>query len=109
MTFDEVLAQVLDLLQRQGRVAYRALKRRFDLDDAYLEDLKAELIDAEQVTHDEDGKVLVWTGERTEEESKNRGIGESGKKQTTPSNSKLSTLDARRSDDERRQLTVQFI
>ena len=28
--------QVLDLLQRQGRVSYRALKRRFDLDDAYL-------------------------------------------------------------------------
>src|SRR6266446_2504194 len=36
MTFDEVLAGVLDLLQRQGRVSYRALKRRFDLDDAYL-------------------------------------------------------------------------
>jgi hypothetical protein len=29
MTFDEVLAQVLDVLQRQGRVSYRALKRRF--------------------------------------------------------------------------------
>ena len=40
MTFDAVLVQVLDLLQRQGRVSYRALKRRFDLDDAYLEDLK---------------------------------------------------------------------
>ena len=25
MTFDEVLAHVLDLLQRQGRVSYRAL------------------------------------------------------------------------------------
>ena len=35
MTFDEVLRHVLDLLQRQGRVSYRALKRRFDLDDAY--------------------------------------------------------------------------
>ena len=109
MTFDEVLDQVRELLQSKGRVAYRALKRRFDLDDAYLEDLKAELIDAEQVARDEDGKVLVWTGEGTEEESGNRGIGESGKKQTTPSDSKLSTLDARRSDGERRQLTVQFI
>ena len=39
MTFDEILAQGLDLLQRQGRVSYRALKRRFDLDDSYLEDL----------------------------------------------------------------------
>ena len=40
MTFDEVLAHVLDLLQRQGRVSYRALKRRFDLDDEYQEDSK---------------------------------------------------------------------
>ena len=33
MTFDEILAQALDLLQHQGRVSYRALKRRFALDD----------------------------------------------------------------------------
>jgi hypothetical protein len=36
MTFDEVLTNVIDLLQRQERVSYRALKRRFDLDDDYL-------------------------------------------------------------------------
>ena len=41
MTFDEVLAQVLEILQHQGRVSYGALKRRFDLDDAYLDDLDA--------------------------------------------------------------------
>jgi hypothetical protein len=62
MTYDELLAQVLDLLQRQGRVSYRALKRRFGLDDEYLEDLKAELIDARRVAIDEAGKVLAWTG-----------------------------------------------
>jgi class 3 adenylate cyclase/predicted ATPase len=62
MTVDELLAQVLDLLQRQGRVSYRALKRRFALDDEYLEDLKVELIDARRVAIDEEGKVLVWTG-----------------------------------------------
>jgi class 3 adenylate cyclase len=62
MTFDEVLAGVLDLLQRQGRVSYRALKRRFDLDDGYLEDLKAEIIKAHQLARDEAGEVLVWTG-----------------------------------------------
>ncbi len=43
MTFDDVLAHVLDLHQRQGRVSYRAPKRRFDLDGEDLEDLKAEL------------------------------------------------------------------
>ena len=62
MTFDEVLEQVRELLQSKGRVAYRALQRRFTLDDEYLEDLKAELIDAEHVAVDEDNKVLVWVG-----------------------------------------------
>ena len=65
MTFDEVLAQVLDLLRHQGRVSYRALKRRFDLDDEYIEDLKAEIIQAQRLAVDEDGAVLVWTGEAT--------------------------------------------
>src|SRR5436190_12521992 len=60
MTFDEVLAQVLELLQREGRVSYRALKRRFDLDEEYLEDLKDEIIAAKQLASDEGGKVLVW-------------------------------------------------
>ena len=40
MTFDEILAQVIDLLQREKRVSYRALKRRFDLDDDYLEGIE---------------------------------------------------------------------
>ena len=61
MTFDEILEQVIALLQRQKRVAYGALKRRFDLDDAYLEDLKDELIYARHVAVDEDNRVLVWT------------------------------------------------
>jgi predicted ATPase/class 3 adenylate cyclase len=62
VTFDEILAQVLDVLRRQGRVSYRALKRRFDLDDEYIEDLKAEIIQAQRLAVDEDGAVLVWTG-----------------------------------------------
>ena len=62
MTFDEVLAQVRELLEREGRVSYRALKRRFSLDDDYLEDIKDELIKAKQLARDEDGAVLVWTG-----------------------------------------------
>jgi class 3 adenylate cyclase/predicted ATPase len=62
MTFDDILAQVLDLLQREKRVSYRALKRRFDLDDNYLEDVKDELIYAKKLARDEDNRVLVWTG-----------------------------------------------
>src|SRR5262249_42769594 len=64
MTFDEILAQVLDLLQREKRVSYRALKRRFDLDDNYLEDVKDELIYAKQLAVDEENRVLVWAGEQ---------------------------------------------
>ena len=41
MTFDEILAQVLDLLQREKRLSYRALKVRFGLDDEHLAALKA--------------------------------------------------------------------
>jgi len=62
MTFDELLAQVLDLLQHEGRVSYRALKRRFALDNDDLEDLKAEIIQAKRLAVDEAGAVLVWTG-----------------------------------------------
>jgi hypothetical protein len=62
MTSDELLTQVVTLLQRQGRLSYPALKRRFDLDDAYLDDLKAELIEAQRVALDEGGRVLVWAG-----------------------------------------------
>src|SRR5262245_23152906 len=60
MEFEEVLEQIIALLQRQGRVSYGALKRRFKLDDAYLEDLKVELIEAQQLAHDENGRLLVW-------------------------------------------------
>jgi class 3 adenylate cyclase len=63
VTFDEILTQVREILQREGRVSYRALKRRFALDDDYLEDLKAELIKAKRLAVDEDGEVLVWTGD----------------------------------------------
>jgi hypothetical protein len=63
MTFEEVLNQALAMLQRQGRVSYRALKRQCGLDDEYLEDLKAEIIEVHQLAVDQDGTMLVWTGD----------------------------------------------
>src|SRR5262249_26912918 len=63
MDFYDVLAQVIALLQRQGRVSYRALQRQFALDEAYIEDLKTELIEAQRLAVDENGRVLVWAGE----------------------------------------------
>jgi hypothetical protein len=65
MTLEETLAQVREVLGREGRVAYRMLKRRFALDDD-LEDLKADLIDAKHLARGA-GKVLVWAGGRAKE------------------------------------------
>src|SRR4029450_10064717 len=62
MTFEEVLDQALEMLRRRGRVTYRALQRQFGLDDAYLADLKAEIIEAQRLAVDENGTVLVRTG-----------------------------------------------
>jgi class 3 adenylate cyclase len=62
MDFYAVLDEIRTLLQRRGRVTYRALKVQFQLDDEHLEALKEELIEAEQLAVDEQGKVLVWAG-----------------------------------------------
>ena len=61
MNFDEMLAQVLELVQRQGRVSYRAIKRRFDLDDDYLADLREDILFTHPHIREEDGRGLVWT------------------------------------------------
>jgi TOMM system kinase/cyclase fusion protein len=63
MTFYDVLEQVLALLQRHQRVSYRALKRQFQLDDEFLEDLKSEIIRVQQLAVDQDGELLVWRGD----------------------------------------------
>jgi hypothetical protein len=55
MEFYDVLAEVVQLLQREGRASYRALKRQFNVDDAYIEDLKEELLFSHPVV-DEDGR-----------------------------------------------------
>jgi hypothetical protein len=65
MAFIEVVDQVRALLRDRTRISYRVLKREFALDDEQLEDLKAELIDAQHVAQDEAGKVLVWVGQNS--------------------------------------------
>jgi class 3 adenylate cyclase/predicted ATPase len=63
VTFREVVAQVIDWLQQDHRISYRALKRQFGLDEEYLADLKDELINVRQVAVDQDATMLVWVGE----------------------------------------------
>jgi hypothetical protein len=61
VTFNDILSQTMAMLQQHGRVSYRALKRQFAIDDAFLEDLKYELIKVQQRAVDHDGTMLVWT------------------------------------------------
>jgi class 3 adenylate cyclase len=69
MTFDEILASVLAQLERERRIAYRTLQRRFALTAEDIEDIKTELIDAKQIATDENGRVLVWVGQTQTQES----------------------------------------
>ena len=62
MTFEEILDQAIAMLQRRGRVSYRALQRQFQLDDAYLQDLTAEIVEVLLLAVDQDHTMLVWTG-----------------------------------------------
>src|SRR5215472_16814895 len=111
MTFDEVLTQALELLKRQGRVSYRALKMRFDLDDEYLDILKEELLYVHPVRDDE-GRGLVWTGAT---ESVKEGVAQptqlipqpAAQDQPSPEVTPLATAPSP-PDAERRQLTVMF-
>ena len=79
MKFSEIIDQASALLQRKGRITYRALKREFDLSDEDLDILKEELIEARELAVDKDGKMLVWIGTGSEGEKGKREKGETDK------------------------------
>ncbi len=109
MDFYEVLDQVVALLRTRGRVTYRALKLQFQLDDEHLEALKEELIEAQRVAADDNGKVLVWVGASLVSGST---FQVSGSQPPAPSPQPPDfgprTSDSGLSSGERRQLTVMF-
>ena len=67
------------------------MKRRFALNDEYLEDLKEELVGAQRVAADEDERFLVWLGS-----------------QDIPPTPSQRPAERRVPEAERRQLTVMF-
>ena len=48
MRFFGIVTLAIALLQREGRITYRALRRGFELDDASLEDLRRDLSEAKR-------------------------------------------------------------
>ena len=107
MTFEEILNQASSLLQRQGRISYRALKRQFNLDEAYLADLTFEMIEVLKIADDQDQIMLVWNGPSlaySESESHDPSL----KKPEKGIDSDRDPVTPVVSDPERRQLTVMF-
>src|SRR5215467_797025 len=112
MTFEEILDQAITMLQRRGRLTYGALKRQFSLDGAYLEDLKAELIEGQRLALDEDGRVLVWTGRADVSPLTTPPLPQLGplpaSSDVQPVYALLPPMAPQSADAERRQLTVMF-
>jgi class 3 adenylate cyclase len=110
MTFEKLLDQAIALLQRRGRVAYRTLKRQFNLDDDVLEDLKVEIIRAQRLAVDEDGEVLVWTGgaSPTPASIASPSVHQQELPAAPYTRAVSPSAETRPSDAERRQLTVLF-
>src|SRR6266851_822766 len=112
MDFYEVLDKVVDLLRSRGRVTYGALKLQFGLTDEQLAVLKDELIDAQRLASDEQGRILVWTGNAAVPPSSPPPSSPHASQPATPEAVLLLTEPPPRAssapDAERRQLTVLF-
>jgi class 3 adenylate cyclase len=108
MDYDELVAKVIELLQREKRVPYRALKRRFALDDEYIEDLKVDLIEAKRLAIDENDRILVWIGDTQEVVAHPSQPIQPPTVQAAQSPHEPPPAATRPPDAERRQLTVMF-
>src|SRR5262245_59046945 len=112
MTFDDVLEQVVTLLKRQGRVSYGALKRRFNLDDAYLEDLKGELLYVHEAEVEADERGFTWTGATADLQGttsrSNQAEPQSVVEQVPTAQDISVSVNPHPPEAERRQLTVLF-
>lgn len=91
-SFLDVVHAALAILEREGRIGHRTLKRQLEVSDEAFDDLVAEIVIARQAAVDLDGQVLVW----------NRGSG-------SPSSADV----VRDAPDEgvageRRQMTIMF-
>ena len=112
MDYDTLLDHVVALLQQHKRVSYRLLKLRLQLDDDVLEALREDLIYAKHLAVEEDGRVLIWTGEAGVVAVPGSGVPQSAELPDTSADQDLQ-LDSplpepQTPEAERRQLTVLF-
>jgi class 3 adenylate cyclase/tetratricopeptide (TPR) repeat protein len=94
-------------------VSYRALRRQFDVDDAYIDDIRSELVDVLKLAVDEGGQILAWAGPSTRRaddspdergrEPTSRVVDPRPAAEATPA-----AAAAPRREAERRHLTVMF-
>lgn len=107
MDFDQILDQAIEMLQRRGRVSYRALKRQFDLEDDYLKDLKDEILYTQPHVVEDGERGLVWPD--TSELSDPRDVAEPSPLTYTPKHLTDKILTSRSAlEGERKQVTVLF-
>jgi predicted ATPase/class 3 adenylate cyclase len=91
--FLDVVRDTLEIIEREGRVGRRALKRHLAVDDETFEDLIAEISGVRDAVLD-DGEVLVWKSPGNE---------------TAKSADPVPEADTKASfEGERRQLTIMF-
>jgi class 3 adenylate cyclase len=108
MDFTALRTQVIELLQREQRLSYRALKRQFALDDEDLEALKDELIYAKKLAVDEEGRVLVWTGGTSGAPTTASPVPLPATPDISPAQGEATPVAPPTPEAERRQLTVMF-
>ncbi len=74
LTFEELLDQAAAMLQRRGRITYRALKLHFQLDEEQLGALQEELLYAHPHVRDDAGRGLIWTDPTPAPSAEARGL-----------------------------------
>lgn len=99
-SFEDILRQTTENLERRGKVSYRAIKREFDIDDDFLEDIIFELVEIHGVAKTQDDRMLVFLPTAAMEQHADP---------PTQARPKKSSGDSYKQTAERRQLTVMFI
>jgi hypothetical protein len=104
-----VLVLIRALLQREGRLSYRSLRRICGLDETGLADLREALL-FQGLARDEDGKGLVWIGSAPPSASTAPFLAADSTAIEPPQDglTPVPELSRRAAEAERRQVTVMF-